>query len=191
MLLAARPGYPPSPSGGWAVITQRSGGDPIVGVVVVDRSGRVVDGDARLRQRVARPRDLLRRLVRLARSGGGDHLLAPGLRARVFAGPDGEAVVFLSAPEPPRQLALADLTPRERVIALHVGAGRSAPWIAARLGVAVATVRWHLTNVYRKTDLPTWAALREAVREQADRRPRVPLDGRRRGRARRAAVQGC
>ncbi len=163
-------------------------GDPVLGFLVIDPRGRVVDGDPRSRQRLGRSPGLLRRLVRdlrrLAQDRGGwiDHVVEPGLHARALASsPDSELVVFLGAPAAPRRLDLEALSPRERQVASLLRAGRADPWIARRLRVSVATVRWHLTNVYRKAGLSGRAELRTAVLASRPRRGggRAPLGARR------------
>lgn len=164
-------------------------GDPLLGVLVLDERGRVVDAPERVRQRLRRTPGLRRRLGELgrelvsARPGEWvEHALEPatrarpGLRARMFADArGGEVVVFLGALELPGRLDLRALSPREREVALHVGDGRSNAWIAGQLEIAPSTVGWHLKNVQRKSGLTSLPALREAVtqaRRAASARPR-------------------
>lgn len=151
-------------------------GFAVAGYVVIDRRGRLVDGDERWRQRLSRSPAVVTRLRRLARRGQGwvEHVIEPGLRARTLVSPpDGELVVFLALQEAPRRLALDVLSPRERAVASHLRAGRSDAWVARRLGISVGTVRWHLRNVCRKAGLPDRGALL-AAREVRGRRPRRP-----------------
>lgn len=157
-------------------------GDPVLGFLVIDPRGRVVDGDPRSRQRLGRSPGLLRRLVRdlrrLAQDRGGwiDHVVEPGLHARALASsPESELVVFLGAPAAPRRLDLQALSPRERQVTSLLRAGRADAWIARRLRVSVATVRWHLTNVYRKTGLSGRAELRAATLAARPRRGGAPV----------------
>lgn len=167
-----------------------SGGDPVQGVLVIDERGRV-DGAEDLPPRL-RSSSALRRLVerlagaaRRGRQLRSEYRVAGGLRARVIADPvGGRLVLLLGAPEPPKRLDPAALTDRERTVVEHVAAGRPDDWVAARLRISVATVRWHLTNVYRKTGLTgraelraTWPTApapqtREPRREVARARPR-------------------
>src|SRR5690606_27773599 len=131
-----------------------SPGDLVLGLAVLDPHGQVLDGDERIRQRLMRSRSLVRRLLGLGRraaaiGGSLDHELEPAVRARVFAA-EGGVVVSFGAPLPPPRLDMELLTGRERQVVEQVGAGRHDERTAARLGTAVATVRWHLTNVYRK-----------------------------------------
>jgi len=73
--------------------------------------------------------------------------LAAALRAVV----DGGVVV---SPAAPRRLApAADLTPRELEVLRRLGAGESNKAIARRLDISEATVREHLTAVYRALDV--------------------------------------
>ncbi len=57
-------------------------------------------------------------------------------------------------PAPGLGAALDVLAPREREIALLVGAGRNNKEIALRLNISESTVKAHLTSVYRKMNVP-------------------------------------
>lgn len=141
-------------------------------MVVLDRDGRLVDGDGGVRGILAHTPELPRLLAAAVRaqglqSGWSEHTLRVGdrtLRLRILIDPNlGEVVAFVAEEERPRELDLTALSPREREIARMVGAGSSDRQIARRLRIAVATVRWHLTNTYRKTELHDRAALQAAV----------------------------
>lgn len=143
-----------------------SSGDPVQGVLVIDERGRV-DGAEDLPPRLRSSRALQRLLERLAgaartgRQPRSEYRVPGGLRARVIADPvGGRLVLLLGAPEPPKRLDPAALTARERAVVSHIAAGRPDDWVAEHLRISVATVRWHLTNVYRKTGLTGRAELR-------------------------------
>ncbi len=54
--------------------------------------------------------------------------------------------------EPVAQPAAAALTPRERQVLRHIAQGEANKQIATSLGVSIATVERHVTNIYRKLD---------------------------------------
>jgi DNA-binding NarL/FixJ family response regulator len=58
------------------------------------------------------------------------------------------------AARPARLAVMATLAPREREIALLVAAGANNREIASRLAIAEATVKAHLTSVFRKVKVP-------------------------------------
>ncbi|SFD50320.1 DNA-binding response regulator, NarL/FixJ family, contains REC and HTH domains [Streptomyces aidingensis] len=82
----------------------------------------------------------------------GDGLISPAVTRRLIA-------EFARRPDPgaPRPAApaaaLAPLTPREREVLALVGAGLSNAEIAARLGMAEATVKTHASRLLRKLGL--------------------------------------
>lgn len=158
-------------------------------MVVLDRSGRLVDGDGGVRGILAHAPELPRLLADAIRAqalqpGWSEHTLRVRdrtLRLRMLIDPSlGEVVAFVAEEERPRALDLTALSPREREIARLVGGGSSDPQIARRLRIAVATVRWHLTNTYRKTGLHDRAALQGAV-ARLQRRSRTAARERRSG----------
>lgn len=59
----------------------------------------------------------------------------------------------------PQYEALELLTPREREVANLVGFGLSNRAIGLRIGMAEGTVKFHLSNVYRKTEIGSRAEL--------------------------------
>ena len=68
---------------------------------------------------------------------------------------EGNVVNLASPPSPPRQAEApkCSLTPRELEILRHVAAGWANSRIAAELWVAEQTVKFHLSNIYRKLGL--------------------------------------
>jgi DNA-binding CsgD family transcriptional regulator len=80
------------------------------------------------------------------------------------------AAVFVQEPDAPVTIdrqAVADafsLTGRETDVALLVADGVDLPAIAGRLGLGIGTVRYHLKNVFDKTDTHSQAALVALVR---------------------------
>lgn len=162
-----------------------SAGDPVVGVVALDRQGRVVDAEAGIREVLANTPDLERALAHAARaeahrSGWSEHgvrLPDRTLRIRLLVDSTrGDVVAFVAEEERARALDLAALSPREREVARLVGSGASDAQAARRLKIAVATVRWHLTNIYRKATVRDRSALQAAV-AQAQRGRRAEAQG--------------
>ncbi|WP_165986131.1 response regulator transcription factor [Streptomyces sp. YIM 98790] len=83
----------------------------------------------------------------------GDGLIAPSVTRRLIAefarGPAAPGVPRPAAPSD----ALAALTPREREVLSLIGAGMANAEIAARLGMAEATVKTHASRLLRKLGL--------------------------------------
>jgi DNA-binding NarL/FixJ family response regulator len=87
------------------------------------------------------PRDLLRAIEVIA---AGDALLAPAITRRLIA-------EFAARPDPTQPpAALAELTGREREIALLVAQGLSNREIADRLIISPLTAKTHVSNILRK-----------------------------------------
>lgn len=91
-------------------------------------------------------------LAALARPGAGGYA---GAHVVVTASRVGQ-LLFLRVC---RQSPLAQLSPRERQVAVHYGQGLSCKVIAARLGLAPATVRNLVQRIYLKLDVGDKAAL--------------------------------
>jgi DNA-binding CsgD family transcriptional regulator len=87
-------------------------------------------------------------------------------RAREELSATGERVPRLTLPGP------ESLTPSERRIADMAAAGLSNKEIAQALFVTVKTVEAHLSHVFRKLDIESRKALKEALAETADPQPR-------------------
>lgn len=145
-----------------------------MGIAVLDRRGHLVDADAGVRAALTRSPELARVLSQAAqseshRSGWTEHaarLPDRTLRIRMLVNANqGEVVAFVAEAERPFLLDPARLSPRERDVTRLIGAGASDAQVARRLRIAVATVRWHLTNIYRKTRLRGRAALEAAAAE--------------------------
>ncbi|MEO3749671.1 response regulator transcription factor [Streptomyces sp. B6B3] len=81
----------------------------------------------------------------------GDGLIAPAVTRRLIS----EFVRGSAAPRAPRadSARLHGLTPREREVLAEVGAGLSNAQIAARLHMAEATVKTHVSRILHKLDL--------------------------------------
>lgn len=107
--------------------------------------------------RQAMPAKALEALAPLAR---------PGTRVKI----DLEASAILGAPlvtvsEDASQSSLLNpLTPRQRMVAQHLIAGRSNKEIARKLGISVATVKDHVHAILERLELPTRAAVMAAAR---------------------------
>lgn len=93
-------------------------------------------------------------------------LARPGTRLKI----DLEASAILGAPlvtvseEPSPGCLLDPLTPRQRMVAEHLIAGRSNKEIARALGITVATVKDHVHAILERLELPTRAAVMAAAR---------------------------
>jgi DNA-binding CsgD family transcriptional regulator len=143
-----------------------------LGVALLDRSGRVREAPAVVLEHLDQGGEAagraLARAVRPTKKSRGYRdvaLRVPGatLHLRVFASDGDEVLAFVGRSEPrPRRLDLSALTPREREVAALVARGSDAR-TARRLGIAVSTVRWHLTNIYHALGLPNRAALVAAL----------------------------
>jgi two-component system, NarL family, nitrate/nitrite response regulator NarL len=72
---------------------------------------------------------------------------------------------------PPRERGDDSLTPREREVLALIAEGLSSRDIGERLAMGVRTVETHRTNLRRKLDLPSAAAL---VRYAVERQRRLP-----------------
>jgi DNA-binding NarL/FixJ family response regulator len=81
----------------------------------------------------------------------GDGLIAPAVTRRLIAAFAGQS--YGSAPRSPDPARLAALTPREREVLAQVGEGLSNAEIAARLSMAEATVKTHVSRMLRKLGL--------------------------------------
>lgn len=90
------------------------------------------------------------------------------------------------APARPLPTRFDFLAPRERQIALLVGAGANNKAIATRLSITEATVKAHLTSVFRKLNVSDRLRLALVVTGQ---RPSRPLRSARRGPARAARAR--
>jgi DNA-binding NarL/FixJ family response regulator len=92
------------------------------------------------------PTEILDAVRRVAR---GEATLSPAVTRRLIA--------HVAAPSPPPRAAalrrLAELSERERDVALALGQGRSNAEIAAELFMSVATVKAHVSRVLTKLDL--------------------------------------
>ncbi len=103
-------------------------------------------------------RDTILRAIRSAAQG--EALLPPEVLARLLA--------FMHSPTPPPSEAAVpgeaaktskfDLTERERAILAGVARGERSKEIAARLGIAPATVAAHLTTIYAKLGVDSRAS---------------------------------
>lgn len=140
-----------------------------------------------MRETLARAPELPRALAdaiqtQANRPGWSEHTLRVrdrALRIRLLVDPAlAEVVAFVAEERRPRALDLSTLSPREREVALLVGGGATDQRIARRLKIAVPTVRWHLTNVYRKSGLHGRADLHATVL-QLHRASRAKARGRR------------
>jgi DNA-binding NarL/FixJ family response regulator len=80
----------------------------------------------------------------------GDGLIAPAVTRRLIAAFVGGSATPRPATDPAR---LAPLTPRERQVLAAVGEGLSNAEIAARLGMAEATVKTHVSRMLHKLRL--------------------------------------
>lgn len=149
----------------------RKPGAAVIGVLVLDRRGRVQDADPAVRD-VIRDRALRLALLETARKvrAGEDwshHVVRVGattLRAQMQREAEtGRFYALIGVEERPRPLDLSCLSPREREVALLVGGRRSDARVARRLGMSASTVRWHLTNIFRKTGLVSREDVQKAV----------------------------
>jgi NarL family two-component system response regulator LiaR len=88
--------------------------------------------------------------------------LVRALRAAPAAAP---AFALGGAATAPRMLAAADLTPREITLLGLMGEGLSNAGISSRLGIALPTVKFHVTNILSKMQTKNrTAAVLEALR---------------------------
>ncbi|GAA0412898.1 response regulator transcription factor [Streptomyces luteireticuli] len=90
------------------------------------------------------PEELVRAVRTLA---GGGSVLDPGVTRTVIGG---YLAAGAGAPEPSAAEAVRALTPREREVLAHLGAGLANPQIAERMGLAPSTVKDHVRAVLGK-----------------------------------------
>jgi len=127
-------------------------------------------------------RMLLRAAVRFHQPvvGGRSQLLLPGLRVELAMVPPraGETKRLLAllvedvAGDDGAQPAEELLSPRQRLVARRLAAGRSVREIAAELEIAVETVREHASEIYRRLGVSTRAELGALLRIRPPSLPR-------------------
>ncbi|MCK9896756.1 response regulator transcription factor [Frankia sp. AgB32] len=93
----------------------------------------------------APPARIVEAVLRVA---AGEPILAPAVTRRLLERTTADAAVHARA-----RAALAQLTPRERDVALGIGRGRTNAEIAADLHLSVATVKAHITRVLTRLTL--------------------------------------
>ncbi|RKN40906.1 response regulator [Streptomyces hoynatensis] len=81
----------------------------------------------------------------------GEGVVAPAVTRRLLA--EFARTPAAHRPTPPRPAGTSDLTPREREVLAHLGAGLSNAEIAAALGMAEATAKTHVSRILTKLGL--------------------------------------